>query len=86
MANYGYHLDAGKFGVFLRKHCIDKLGVNFVQDHVSAINPDADGDIASLQLREHGALEGDLFIDCTGMQSLLLGQHLNPRPRGSRRS
>ena len=75
VANYGYHLDAGKFGAFLRKHCVDKLGVTLVQDHVSAINSHPDGDIASLQTKEHGVIEGDLFIDCTGMQSLLLGKH-----------
>jgi 2-polyprenyl-6-methoxyphenol hydroxylase-like FAD-dependent oxidoreductase len=75
VANYGYHLDAGKFGVFLRKHCLEHLGVQYVPDHVDAINSRANGDIASLQTRTHGALEGDLFIDCTGMQSLLLGQH-----------
>ena len=75
VANYGYHLDAGKFGAFLRKHCVEKLGVRHVSDHVLAVNSQPDGDIASLQTRAHGALEGDLFIDCTGMQSLLLGQH-----------
>lgn len=75
VANYGYHLDAGKFGVFLRQHCVDKLGVRFIADHVDAVNADAGGDIASLQLRASGALEGDLFVDCTGMQSLLLGKH-----------
>ncbi|WBS03019.1 tryptophan 7-halogenase [Pseudoduganella sp. SL102] len=75
VANYGYHLDAGKFGVFLRKHCLEKLGVRYVPDHVTAVNSHDNGDIASLQTREHGALAGDLFIDCTGMQSLLLGRH-----------
>ncbi|QBE63823.1 tryptophan halogenase family protein [Pseudoduganella lutea] len=75
VANYGYHLDAGKFGVFLRKHCLEKLGVRYVPDHVMAINSHGNGDIASLQTKEHGALDGDLFIDCTGMQSLLLGRH-----------
>ena len=75
VANYGYHLDAGKFGLFLRQHCTAKLGVQFVQDHVVAINSHENGDIASLQMREHGAIEGDLFVDCSGMQSLLLGQH-----------
>ena len=75
VANYGYHLDAGKFGVFLRKHCLEKLGVRYVPDHVTAVNSRENGDIASLQTKEHGALEGDLFIDCTGMQSLLLGRH-----------
>ena len=75
VANYGYHLDAGKFGVFLRKHCVDKLGVRFLADHVTAINSHENGDIASLQTQHNGALAGDLFIDCTGMQSLLLGKH-----------
>jgi tryptophan halogenase len=75
VANYGYHLDAGKFGVFLRKHCVEKLGVRHVLDHVLAINAHENGDIASLQTGDYGALEGDLFVDCTGMQSLLLGQH-----------
>jgi tryptophan halogenase len=75
VANYGYHLDAGKFGAFLKKHCVDKLGVRFIADHVDAVTSDAAGDIASLATREHGELAGDLFIDCTGMRSLLLGQH-----------
>jgi tryptophan halogenase len=77
VANYGYHLDAGKFGVFLRKHCTEKLGVRHVLDHVVAINShtSGNGDIASLQTKQHGALEGDLFVDCSGSQSLLLGQH-----------
>ncbi|USX15179.1 tryptophan 7-halogenase [Oxalobacteraceae bacterium OTU3CAMAD1] len=75
VANYGYHLDAGKFGLFLRKHCLENLGVRYVPDHVTSIHSAANGDIASLQTQRHGALEGDLFIDCTGMQSLLLGKH-----------
>lgn len=75
VANYGYHLDAGKFGLFLREHCTRKLGVRYLADHVLAINSAPDGDIASLQTARNGTLEGDLFIDCTGMQSLLLGKH-----------
>ncbi len=77
VANYGYHLDAGKFSEFLRKHCISHLGVRHVLDHVVAINSHSNGsgDIASLQTKLHGSLAGDLFVDCSGMQSLLLGQH-----------
>jgi flavin-dependent dehydrogenase len=79
VANYGYHLDAGKFGVFLRKHCVLRLGVRHVQDHVVAVTSHDNGDIASLQTKDHGAIEADLFVDCTGMQSLLLGQHYGVR-------
>ncbi|MFA9217272.1 MAG: tryptophan halogenase family protein [Sphingomonadaceae bacterium] len=75
VANYGYHLDAGKFGQFLRRHCTDKLGVQHVLDEVQAVRSHDNGDIAALETSSHGAIAGDLFIDCTGMQSLLLGGH-----------
>lgn len=79
VSNYGYHLDATKLGLFLRRHCVDRLGVRHVSDHIVAIKPVGDGtvdaDIAALETREHGAIAADLFIDCTGMQSLLLGKH-----------
>ncbi len=75
VANYGYHFDAVKFGQLLRRHCLDKLGVKHVQDHMVGVNSAANGDIASLQTQAHGALSADLFIDCSGMPSLLLGQH-----------
>jgi hypothetical protein len=75
VANYGYHLDAGKFGVFLRDHCVNKLGVRHIVDHVEAIRSKDNGDIAALALRGGTLVEGDLFVDCTGMQSLLLGKH-----------
>lgn len=75
VANYGYHLDAGKFGLFLKKHCLEHLGVRYLPDHVDAIRSHENGDIAALHTRAHGELAGDLFVDCTGMQSLLLGKH-----------
>jgi tryptophan halogenase len=75
VANYGYHLDAGKFGLFLQRHCTEKLGVRHVLAHVDEVASKPDGDIAGLRTREHGLIEGDLFIDCTGMASLLLGRH-----------
>ncbi|QGZ40367.1 tryptophan halogenase [Pseudoduganella flava] len=75
VANYGYHLDAGKFGLFLKKHCLEKLGVRYVPDHVTGIDSAPNGDIAALRTRAHGPLAGDLFVDCTGMQSMLLGGH-----------
>jgi tryptophan 7-halogenase len=39
------------------------------------VNSHENGDIASLQTRANGAIAGDLFVDCTGLRSLLLGQH-----------
>lgn len=75
VANYAYHLDAGKLGLFLRQHCTERLGVRHLLDHVVGIDSHDNGDIASLRTKANGALAGDLFVDCTGMQSLLLGQH-----------
>ncbi|KMT64440.1 tryptophan halogenase family protein [Catenovulum maritimum] len=75
VANYAYHLDAGKFSQFLQKHCTEKLGVKHVLDHVTQVNPEVNGDIKSLSTKANGDLLGDLFIDCSGFKSLLLGQH-----------
>ncbi len=84
VVNYAYHLDAAKFGLFLRQHCVDRLGVRHVPDHVTAVNRAQDGDIASLVTRAHGELGADLFIDCSGSRSLLLGEQLE-QPLISRR-
>jgi len=75
VANYGYHFDAVKLGLLLRRHAIDTLGVHHIADDVLAIRSHENGDIAALTTRHHGDVEGDLFIDCSGMSSLLLGQH-----------
>ena len=75
VANYGYHLDAGKFATMLQKHCTEVLGVEHVLDHVTHINSAENGDIASLGSKQHGDIQGDLFVDCTGFSSLLIGKH-----------
>ncbi|MFU8814836.1 MAG: tryptophan halogenase family protein [Pseudomonadales bacterium] len=81
VVNYGYHLDAGRFSELLREHCTRHLGVRHILDHVTTINGEPDGDIRSLTTKVNGDLEGDLFIDCTGMASLLLGRHYGIRYR-----
>ena len=73
--NYGYHLDAGKFAPFLHKHCVEKLDVNYISANVTAINSHENGDIKSVTTDAQGEVFGDLFIDCTGLSSLLLGKH-----------
>src|SRR3546814_215264 len=75
-ANYAYHLDAGKFAALLARHAVQKLGVRHIPDHVTGVDPDGAGGIASVATRQNGAIEGDLFIDCTGHASLLIGGHM----------
>jgi flavin-dependent dehydrogenase len=76
-SNYGYHLNADKFGRFLRRYCIDTLGVEFIEDHITELHTADDGSIRALQCRERGELPADLFVDCTGGASLLIGKHFD---------
>lgn len=71
--NYAYHLDAGKLAALLTRHATERLGVRLVRDHVVAVDRAEDGDIAAVRTRGSGAVPGDLFLDCTGHASLLLG-------------
>ena len=76
VANYAYHLDAGKFAPFLQRHCCEKLGVRHVLADVRRVNLAEDGDIRSLDTEQAGEIEGDLFVDCTGFKALLIGETL----------
>lgn len=76
-ANYAYHLDAGAFAVLLRDHCKKELGVEHIVDTISDTTLDDLGNIDSIVLEKGGQISGDLFIDCTGFASLLLGKKLN---------
>ncbi len=73
--NYGYHLDAAQFAALLKAHATAQLGVAHVVDHVSSVAAHPNGDIAALRCRRTGELAADLFVDCSGFASLLLGQH-----------
>lgn len=76
VANYAYHLDAGRFAAFIRQHCIKNLGIRHIVDEVTAVVKNDLGDIDSVQTSKSGRLAADLFIDCSGFRSLLLGDTL----------
>ena len=77
VTNYAYHLNATKLGLFLQKHCIENLGVKHIVDHVTGIISSDDGDIELLDTNVSGKVGGDLFIDCSGLSSILLGKHFD---------
>ena len=77
VANYAYHLDAGKFAPFLTKHCVEKLGVRHVLADVVAVNQAESGDIRGVSTKQKGEVTGDLFVDCSGFSALLLGKTLS---------
>ncbi|RIA37452.1 tryptophan halogenase [Hephaestia caeni] len=76
LANYAYHLDAGKFAPFLQRHCCDVLGVRHVLADVRRVAMAENGDIRAIVTEQAGEIEGDLFVDCTGFRSILLGEAL----------
>jgi len=51
------------------------MGVKLILDRMTAVKGQNNGDIKSIALKDNPDLQGDLFIDCTGFRSLLLGQH-----------
>jgi tryptophan halogenase len=74
--NYAYHLDAGRYARFLRRFS-EHFGVERIEAKIASVDTDpTSGDISALVLDSGKRIEGDLFIDCTGFRSLLLGQTL----------
>lgn len=73
--NYGYHLNAGKFVKVLQQHCVDNLGVKYIQGHVAQVVPAENGDIAEIVLSNGESIAGELFIDCSGFAAILIGKH-----------
>jgi tryptophan halogenase len=74
--NYAYHLDAGRYARFLRRYS-EHFGVERIEAKIAKVETDpAGGGIAALLLDSGKRIEGDLFIDCTGFRSLLLGEAL----------
>ena len=74
--NYAYHFDATLYGQYLRRFS-EGLGVQRIEGKIAQVHTDAQsGHITGLTLTSGELIEGDLFIDCTGMRSLLLGETL----------
>ena len=72
--HWAYQLDATKFSLWLRDNlCSD---TKHVLDHVTNVNLDDRGWISSLSTKEHGELSADLYIDCSGFNSVLLEKTL----------
>ena len=62
-------------GNFLQKKALAR-GVRYLEAHVTHANLDERGAIATLGCRDGAAIDGDLFIDCTGFAGLLITQAL----------
>lgn len=74
--NYGYHLDAGKLAALLSRHAVERLGVRHLISTVIGVRSDGEDGIAAVETRDHGEIAGDLFIDCSGLRAVLIGDAL----------
>ncbi len=72
---YAYHFDATLVANYLRDYAVAR-GVKHVLDDVQDVALDERGWISHVVTKDNGNLTGDLFIDCTGFRSLLLGKAL----------
>ena len=73
VANYAYHLDAGKFTDLLRDFSVQELDVRHIVDDVVDVRMAENGDIDRLRLASGAEIQGDLFVDCSGFAALLIG-------------
>lgn len=73
LVNYAYHIDTVLLGRYLRQVGIDR-GVRHVVDLVTGVGRDETGQVTHVTTKEHGDLDGDLFIDCSGFRGLLINQ------------
>lgn len=76
--NYAYHFDAVLYAAFLRT-LAEQRGVRRTEGRIVHAERRADGGIARLVLSDGRKIEGDLFVDCSGFASLLLGRTLEER-------
>ena len=73
---YAYHFDAGRYAAFLRERS-EREGVTRVEGRIATVERDpASGHVTSVTLDSGLQVAGELFIDCSGFRSLLLGETL----------
>ena len=71
--NYAYHFDATLVAKYLRKYA-EQRNVVRTEGKVVDVRMKEDGHVAGITLESGEMIDGDLFIDCTGFRSLLLGE------------
>jgi tryptophan halogenase len=74
--DYAYHFDASLFARYLRAES-EARGVTRIEGRIVEVLQDAEsGFVERLRLADGREVDGDLFIDCSGMRALLIGDAL----------
>jgi tryptophan halogenase len=73
---YAYHFDASLFARFLRGES-EARGVTRVEGRIVEVLQNSEtGFVTGVRLQDGRELDGDLFVDCSGMRALLIGDAL----------
>ncbi|WP_408591535.1 tryptophan halogenase family protein [Novosphingobium sp.] len=73
---HAYHFDAGLYAAFLRRFA-EARGVIRTEGLIEAVLRHGEtGDVTAVQLRSGEVVAGNLFIDCSGLRALVIGEAL----------
>jgi tryptophan 7-halogenase len=72
---YAFHFDAGRYAALLRRKS-EAAGVQRVEGRIARVECEGQA-IRRLHLHDGRAVDGDFFIDCSGLHALLIGQTLD---------
>jgi len=74
--NYAFHLDAGLYAKFMREFS-ERHGARRIEGKIVEVLTDPDRRwIEAVRLADGSRIDGDLFVDCSGLRGLLIGQTL----------
>jgi tryptophan halogenase len=74
--DYAYHFDASLLGRFMRRES-EARGVQRIEGRVVEVVKNGEtGFVEKVRLEDGREVDGDLFVDCSGMRALLIGDAL----------